>query len=248
MERVDRHLRCNLTPRVSTHAISHHIEAKLRHEREVVFVVVSLATHVGFASDLNTYFFGHDRLRILGANPGQHQSFAGSPWWTAAAGCCMHSSAMSAVPPGDEVEGGAGAGDHQPFDAEPAQQLSEDEAPSPAWLPVVGVSLAIALALFWSISGDGSDGAPKPSAPSKASAPVVVATVPPAPARPPGAAQPIRPNQPIRLPNQPIRLPNQPSKAGGKAKVPSAADMERIQRMIRQRREAAGLKPPPKGK
>ncbi|HHH11721.1 MAG TPA: hypothetical protein ENK23_06585 [Sorangium sp.] len=145
---------------------------------------------------------------------------------------------MSAHHPGDDGEDLVEPA-HQPhFDAVPTRVLGPGEAPSPSWLPLLGLALMLGLGVLWSMTSNDSDDAAA-TAPSAAPLSDRAATPKRAAAAPKRAAA----RQPIRLPNQPPVAAAR-NKAAPNKNVPSAADLQRIQRMLQRRREAGGLRPP----
>ena len=64
LHRIDSHLRCDFARSMTTHSIGNDEQAILRHDREVVLVMVAFATDVRFAGDLNTKLLSHSSPNV----------------------------------------------------------------------------------------------------------------------------------------------------------------------------------------
>ena len=66
LHRIDGHLRCDFAGSMTTHSIRNDEQAELRHDREVVLVMVALAADVRFAGYLNTKLLSHSSPKCRG--------------------------------------------------------------------------------------------------------------------------------------------------------------------------------------
>jgi Kinesin associated protein len=167
---------------------------------------------------------------------------------------------MSTAPSGHDDHDPAAAADpgHDAFDGEPTHVLAADEPRTPAWLPVLGLSL-FAVGAVWFLASRAPARPPEP--PPSAIAAVAAAANVPAPNR---NTKPIDPSHPpmaiMPQGQQPGQLvpPGQPGQPGqqdaeGALKKLTPEQIRELQKRIeemkaRQQQQGAAAQPPAPGK
>ncbi len=121
---------------------------------------------------------------------------------------------------GEAATSGADSHAHEVFDAEPVQQLSEEEPRSPLWLPALGIALVVLSGLYLALGDDEA----VPESPAESASATALS-----------ASAAVRPPTPLGV----RREPNRP-------KPTRQSDVERIGKGLRDARGAAPTRPPAK--